>query len=142
MACFWGLLVQCCGVCSHTHCMCCRPVMSFVMSFTRLPRVTQIVGARGFIKGASEVSHPSTRYSIGCQSTAATSFLCWTSCGLQCLVLGCHCFTVVLTVAVADADVAVMMLPLLLSYWCWCWCWCDDVAVAAAAAVITVLLLL
>ncbi|KAL3142384.1 hypothetical protein ABBQ38_002720 [Trebouxia sp. C0009 RCD-2024] len=27
------------------------PVMSFVMSFTRLPRVTQIVGARGFIKG-------------------------------------------------------------------------------------------
>ncbi|KAL3152434.1 hypothetical protein ABBQ32_001484 [Trebouxia sp. C0010 RCD-2024] len=30
------------------------PVMSFVMSFTRLPRVTQVVGARRFIKGASE----------------------------------------------------------------------------------------
>ena len=40
--------------------------MSFVMSFTRIGRVTQIVGARGFIKGASEVSHhdqgPSTTH--------------------------------------------------------------------------------
>ena len=36
--------------------MYCRPVMSFVMSFTRISRVTQIVGARGFIKGACEVS--------------------------------------------------------------------------------------
>ena len=39
---------------------CYRPVMSFVMSFTSIPRVTQIVGARGFLKGASQVSHPST----------------------------------------------------------------------------------
>ena len=36
--------------------MYCRPMMSFVLSFTRIGRVTQIVGARGFIKGASEVS--------------------------------------------------------------------------------------
>lgn len=33
--------------------------MSFVLSFTRIGRVTQIVGARGFIKGASQVSFPS-----------------------------------------------------------------------------------
>ena len=34
---------------------CCRPAIAHVLSYTQLGRVTQIVGARGYLKGASEV---------------------------------------------------------------------------------------
>ena len=49
--------------------------MSFVMSFTRIGRVTQIVGARGFIKGASEVSQASAVTSQVITITCHGSFI-------------------------------------------------------------------
>ena len=36
---------------------CCRSAIAQVLAYTQLTRVTQIAGARGYLKGASEVFH-------------------------------------------------------------------------------------